>query len=160
MHTLKWTPFFSLESESLIVPVWISLPRLPIHLFNKGPLFSIARLIGEPLNVDASMATHSRLGVARVCVEVNLQGELPGKIWIGQGSSGFWQQIEYKNLPNYCSFCHKLGHNADHCRHRSTVPPTQRPVASHTQPDKHQTWAPKTAPSQTETWPSTSGLTP
>ena len=119
-------PSVSVGSKTRVVPAWISLPRLPVHLFSKEPLFSIARLIGDPLKIDASTATLSRFGVSRFCVEVNLQGELLEKIWIGQGSSGFWQQIEYENLLIYCSFCQKLGHNEDQCHHHPGAPHEQR----------------------------------
>ena len=72
MGLFKWSPVFSVDVESPIAPVWVSLPGLPIHYFAKGALFSIARLIGEPLNMDTSTVALVRPSVARVCVEVNL----------------------------------------------------------------------------------------
>ena len=64
MRVLKWTPSFSVASELPIIPIWIQLPNLPVHLFGKGPLFSIASLIGDPLKLDASTAMLSRPSVA------------------------------------------------------------------------------------------------
>ena len=82
---------FIVDAESPIVPVWVSLPNLPQHFFDNGLLFSIARLIGEPLKVDTTTVTLSRPSVARFYVEVNLLQDLPNKIWIGYGSrDGFW----------------------------------------------------------------------
>ncbi|XP_071933172.1 uncharacterized protein [Coffea arabica] len=116
VRIFKWTPSFSVDIELPLASIWVSLPQLPVHLFNKGPLFSIARLLGEPLKIDASTASLNRPSVARFCVEVNLQQELPDKVWIGNGASGFWQAVEYENLPGYCSACSKLGHLSTTCR--------------------------------------------
>ena len=73
MRIFKWSPAFSISSESPIAPVWVSLPGLPAHYFAKGSLFSIVCLIGESLKVDSSMVALVRPNMARVCVEVNLQ---------------------------------------------------------------------------------------
>lgn len=52
MRMFKWTPNFATKSESSIVPIWIGLPELPLHLLHKQALFDIASLVGRPLNVD------------------------------------------------------------------------------------------------------------
>ncbi|XP_027151863.1 uncharacterized protein LOC113751917 [Coffea eugenioides] len=116
LRIFKWTPSFSVDSESPLAPIWASLPQLPVHLFNKGPLFSIARLLGEPLEIDALTASLNRPSMARFCVEGNLQQVLPDKIWIGNGASGFWQAVEYESLSGYWSVCRKLGHLSTSCR--------------------------------------------
>ncbi|XP_027155307.1 uncharacterized protein LOC113755505 [Coffea eugenioides] len=121
MRVFKWSPTFSANIESSIVPVWIRLPFLPVHLFGKEPLFSIARLVGEPLRLDASTATLSRPSVARICVEVDLLQSLPQRVWIWNGSTGFWQKVEYESLPDYCESCRKLGHSASSCRSQDHV---------------------------------------
>ena len=143
MRTFKWTPSITVDSESPLVPVWISLPYLPIHLFAKGPLFSIARLLGEPLKIDASIASLSRLGVARCCVEVNVLSDLPDKVWIGTGSSSFWQLVQYENLPEFCNFCLRLGHAETRCHHHpANSDKRTRPTLTEVRkPEQH--WIPK-----------------
>lgn len=49
IRIFKWSPYFLVDKKSSIVPLWISLPRLPIHLIHKDALFSIASLISPPL---------------------------------------------------------------------------------------------------------------
>ncbi|KAL0307594.1 UNVERIFIED_CONTAM: hypothetical protein Sangu_3020400 [Sesamum angustifolium] len=39
MRVFKWTPNFDPQIESPIAPVWIRLPALPVHLFEKNALF-------------------------------------------------------------------------------------------------------------------------
>ncbi|VFQ69265.1 unnamed protein product [Cuscuta campestris] len=73
---------FDPSVESPLVPVWVGLEGLPIHLFDKPTLFSIAKLFGSPLQTDAATVNLSRPNVARVCVEVKLTKELPKTIWI------------------------------------------------------------------------------
>ena len=86
---------------------------MPIHCFNKECLFQIVSCLGKPLFVDAATASGVRPSVARVCVEIDLLQEFPGRIWIGHG--GFRQQFLPEHLPMYCSHCFKQGHDRDGC---------------------------------------------
>ncbi|KAI5677247.1 hypothetical protein M9H77_08197 [Catharanthus roseus] len=101
MRVFKWSVDFQLSAEPSVIPGWIALEGLPIHLFNKGSMFSIANLIGKPMKIDEPAANLSRPSVARICVEMDLLKELPSRIWIGIG-----------DLPPYCSYCKKIGHDA------------------------------------------------
>lgn len=39
------------------------------------------------------------------------------RVWIGKrGLKGFWQRITYRDLPNYCSHCMKIGHVLENCK--------------------------------------------
>ncbi|KAL0284479.1 UNVERIFIED_CONTAM: hypothetical protein Sangu_2826900 [Sesamum angustifolium] len=38
MRIFKWSPTFNPNHESSIVPIWVSLPELPAHLFQKEAL--------------------------------------------------------------------------------------------------------------------------
>lgn len=86
--------------ESSIVPVWVSLPNLPLFLFNQLGLFSIGSLLGKPLILDAATGNLSRPNVARLCVEVYLLKRLPHRIWLDcESIEGFWQDVLYEKLP-------------------------------------------------------------
>nr|XP_027090242.1 uncharacterized protein LOC113711277 [Coffea arabica] len=116
MRVFKWTPNFSVDTESLVVPIWVPLSHLHVHFFSKGPLFSIVSLIGKPLQMDSLTTMLSRLTVAKVCVEADLLKTLPERIWIQNGFAGFWQRVEYEYLLAYCTHCHKLEHAETSCR--------------------------------------------
>ncbi|XP_027071974.1 uncharacterized protein [Coffea arabica] len=116
MRVFKWSPNFQLTSESSHAPVWIALEQLPVHFFNRASLFSIASAIGSPLKVNSATATLARPNVARVCVDLDVSKDPPGRVWIAAGSHGFWQKVAYKNLPPYCSVCHQQGHPSSGCR--------------------------------------------
>ncbi|KAK4415423.1 hypothetical protein Salat_2649700 [Sesamum alatum] len=71
-ENLKWTPTFTPTQESSVVPIWVCFPELPAHLFRKEALFSVASMIGSPLQIDEHTLNMSKLSQARVCVEIDL----------------------------------------------------------------------------------------
>lgn len=115
MIVSKWTPQYHVDFESSIFPVWVSMEHLPIHLYESAALFSIANLIGTPLMMDTTTAAKTRPSKARVCVEVDVSRTPPSKIWINNGSCGFFQTIVYEDLPDYCTSCNKSSNKKGLC---------------------------------------------
>lgn len=72
MRVTKWTPEFDQKVDVPIVPVWVSLPGLPIHFHQQDALFQIGRFLGTPMKLDAATAEVLRPSVARLCVEVDI----------------------------------------------------------------------------------------
>lgn len=85
MRIFKWTPEFDPKAESSLMPIWVSFPELPLHLFDKRALFSIAALLGKPLRIDEPTADRTRPSVARVCIEIDLLQPLHDVVCIGLG---------------------------------------------------------------------------
>ncbi|KAH9662191.1 reverse transcriptase domain-containing protein [Citrus sinensis] len=140
MRIFKWSKDFRCATESPIVPVWVSLPHLPVHFIHcKAALHSIAAAIGTPLRVDHATATVNRPSVARILIEYDISQPLLPRIWIGEGDSGFWQDVVFEKVPAYCSSCRHLGHSFDSCfianpglrKAPQSTAPSQRPA-----PDK------------------------
>ncbi|KAF6138505.1 hypothetical protein GIB67_022539 [Kingdonia uniflora] len=59
------------------IPIWIILRKVPKYLWNPEGLGQIASVVGIPLCLDRATEEGSRLGYARVCVEINYQSDLP-----------------------------------------------------------------------------------
>ncbi|KAI3473566.1 hypothetical protein Pfo_031529 [Paulownia fortunei] len=129
MRLFKWSPLFDPKLESAIVPVWIRLLELPVHLFEKAALKAIAELIGKPLRTDEPTANKTRLIVARICIEVDLRQALKNSVYLGIGSQMILQKIIYENIPRYCTDCCHLGHDTASCYGNGNVP---RPVKNKT----------------------------
>lgn len=55
MRTLKWDPLFDPEEKTTTTIGWISFPSLPPNCFGREVVFSLAVVVGKPLQVD--MAT-------------------------------------------------------------------------------------------------------
>ncbi|KAJ6796051.1 Uncharacterized protein M6B38_221620 [Iris pallida] len=117
MRIFKWTPCFNSTEESpLIIPVWVSLPGLPYHLFHKKAVMDIASALGYPMKIGKATSELSRPSHARVFVEVDASRELPSKVWINlpEGRSKF-QCVEYETTPVFCNHCRHQGHVKAHC---------------------------------------------
>lgn len=132
MRVFKWSVDFQLSFEPSVIPTWIGLDGLPIHLFNKSTLFSIANLVGKLMKIDEPTANLSRPSVTRICVEVDLLKSLLARIWIGTGgSTNFWQRVCYEDLPSYCNHFLKIGLSPNQCKktiNRASSNPKKQPA--------------------------------
>lgn len=113
---------FQLNSKRSIIPAWIELEGLLVHLFKKGSLFFIASLVGKPLKLDEPIANLSWPSITPVCIDIDLIKEQPHRVWTITGyNKSFLQKISYENLPNYCSYCMKMGHAPNVCKKQTTT---------------------------------------
>lgn len=115
MRLFKWSPDFNPKAESPIVPIWITLKKVPLYLCYVEALFELVKPIGRPLRGDNHTANFSRLDKVRVCVEVDLSKLLLKHICVNALENSFTFNILYEDLPNYCHFCLRLGHLEDNC---------------------------------------------
>lgn len=95
----KWTVDFSPDTDSLILPVWISFPGLPVNFFLEHMIRSIAGNLGRVLKIDPTSLNLSNTAAARVCIKLDISKPLPSRIWIGVPWGGAWQEICYSELP-------------------------------------------------------------
>ncbi|VFQ80979.1 unnamed protein product [Cuscuta campestris] len=122
MRLFRWTPDFNTETETSIASVWISLPGLPIHFFDKAALALVCKPLGKVLVIDQATMSKSRPHVARVRLEMDLMLPLIHKVFIGTSTlpgkedEGFYQSIEYERIPLYCTKCFKQGHSVEKCK--------------------------------------------
>lgn len=79
-----WKPNLRAQSlaNSMITAIWIKLPLLPIEYHSPQLLISINNLIEKTVALDASKSKTLELNSTRICVEINIQSELPGMIFI------------------------------------------------------------------------------
>ncbi|KAG9132156.1 hypothetical protein Leryth_025319 [Lithospermum erythrorhizon] len=145
--------------------VRLNLKGLPLHLFDEEALLSVANGIGKPLSIDMHNVKRIKLGTANVCVEVDASKPLLNEICVGFGDEegevvdekqmeGFWQNIVYETVPDYCVECSHLGHNVSTCKRRkgkeidSAEPlAIRKPVLlTHDRPHNRKSWQPKTKP--------------
>ncbi|VFQ74607.1 unnamed protein product [Cuscuta campestris] len=115
MRVTKWSPGLSPEIDNPIVPVWISIPDLPIHLHDMRALKLILSHLGNPIMVDLNTKNFSRPTLARVCVKMDVSNLPVPKVLIIHGQEELIFPIFFENQPEYCKKCRKLGHNASKC---------------------------------------------
>ncbi|KAL0298423.1 UNVERIFIED_CONTAM: hypothetical protein Sradi_6502100 [Sesamum radiatum] len=115
MRIFKWSPTFTPGQESSVVPVWACLPELPAHLFHKNALFTIASMIGTPLQIDDFTFNQSKLSKARICVEIDVTHSLLEEFDILIHGTTITQKVEYEQVPHYCRLCKHVGHQDTEC---------------------------------------------
>lgn len=157
MRITKWTVDFDPSADVPIVPVWVALPGLPIHLHCRDALFEIVKPIGCPIKLDVATTDCLRPSVARICVEVDVSQDLPQKIYLQAKNRLILQSVIYEDLPKFCTTCHRLGHAPASCPPKISspssvppppLPPPPRPPKQRWTPVKKKSTAPpSTAPS-------------
>ncbi|KAH0709369.1 hypothetical protein KY284_010796 [Solanum tuberosum] len=119
MRIQTWTPEFTPEEETPIVPIWVALPELPWHCYNKVLLTTMLSSIGKVLFLDSPTAQNTRGSMARVKIQIDLTKPRPPHVWVGFKNSdpnkGRWQKVQYEGIPDYCIYCKHQGHIDNVC---------------------------------------------
>lgn len=103
-------------AEMKKILVWVLIYNVPLHLWNKLGLRSIASFIGITLMMDECTKKKTRLSYARVCAEISYDCPYPSLIplWI-DGRHVMDLPVEYQWKPPKCSNCLSFGHTASSC---------------------------------------------
>ncbi|KAK4399585.1 hypothetical protein Sango_1434000 [Sesamum angolense] len=109
IRVFKWTPTFTPEQESSIVPVWVCFLNFRL-IFSQGCFIAVASMIGTPLQIDDFTFNHSKLSKARVGIEINLT---------------IRHKVEYEQVPKYCNLC-KFPHRWCFSTKKNPKPPPPR----------------------------------
>ncbi|KAL3631406.1 hypothetical protein CASFOL_024390 [Castilleja foliolosa] len=116
-RVFRWTTDFNFSRDSPKVPVWVSIPKLPIYYMNPTVLEKIGNIIGKFIKVDDRTMVMENGIRARICVEVDLSKPFQTHVFIGEDKDrGYWQKIDYEGNNTYCSHCGLLGHVRGICR--------------------------------------------
>jgi len=118
-----WEPGMNLAKDThSSIPLWIKIHNIPLEGWSLKGISIMASHIGRPLYADPMTEDRSRLGYARVCVDVNASSKFPKYIDIDQGydeSTGERRlsrlPIEYQWIPSICSHCKVFGHTVSRC---------------------------------------------
>jgi hypothetical protein len=108
------TDFISSQVKINKTLVWIRFPSLGMEYYDESLLLALASAIGSPVKVDMHTLDASRGKFARVCVEINLDEAVVGKVWF----RNFWYHVEYEGLHLLCKSCGVYGHVARNCTNK------------------------------------------
>ncbi|XP_058783664.1 uncharacterized protein LOC131658381 [Vicia villosa] len=113
MLLTDWKPNFDLKKDMLrTIPIWVTLPHLPLHLWGQRSLSKIGSALGTPLVTDECTANKLRVSYARILVEMDITKPPITEISIRDAEGNKRKQIvEYDWRPNYCDKCQRIGHN-------------------------------------------------
>lgn len=107
-----WTPQFdSTVSDIASAIVWIRLPGMAFHLYDKRVLRKVGQLVGTVIKIDYHTESRERGKFARIAVRVSLSQPLVAQFNL----DGKIQKVEYEGLPIICYQCGKYGHTSITC---------------------------------------------
>ncbi|VFQ83122.1 unnamed protein product [Cuscuta campestris] len=116
----KWSVDYSPFKDCPVIPVWVEIKNIPLHLSDQIPLYSIASALGKPLKLGRKTAMGIYPGSAKVCVEMDVSISKPPKIHLRHGTRDLWLPCSYEDHPPFCSKCLRFGHQLFHCRKLSS----------------------------------------
>ncbi|XP_058764837.1 uncharacterized protein LOC131638301 [Vicia villosa] len=132
----EWKPDFNLKRDMLhTIPLWVKLPRLPLHLWGARSLSKIGSALGVPLVTNECTARKLRVSYARILVEVDITKELFKEITIKDCEGRKLQQpVEYEWKPLYCDRCKSIGHKCKDYVKKQWMPKGNPPETTSTDP--------------------------
>ncbi|RYR21556.1 hypothetical protein Ahy_B03g066867 [Arachis hypogaea] len=125
----KWRPFF-LSSENVVrkIAAWISIPNLPIELYNQRFLWRVGSAIGHMLKIVALHLFILEKNLLEFVWRLTLL-----KNWcpVYLGSK---LNIEYEGLHQICFSCEKYGYRSNFCYENQRVQDQQIPTSEKSKP--------------------------
>ncbi|XP_074305966.1 uncharacterized protein LOC141641194 [Silene latifolia] len=123
------------KGEVKSVPAWIRIHKLPLKFWGKS-LPKITGIVGKYVKSDVATEERTRLGFARVMVELLVDQNLPSKVSFKDETGGIVQvEVEYEWRPVTCTKCKGMGHVMEQCRKGEQKKLNKVPVK--------QVWVPK-----------------
>ncbi|XP_074305252.1 uncharacterized protein LOC141640344 [Silene latifolia] len=109
-----WFPDVELAKEEVkSVPAWIRMHKLPLKFWGKS-LLKISNLVGNYVKVDEATEKRTRLGFARVMVELKLGQNFPKSVkFLDEKQELVEIHIDYEWKPSVCTKCKLLGHERE-----------------------------------------------
>lgn len=95
---MEWMSEFNLKQVLLcILPIWVKLPQLPLHLWGSKSLTKIGSTLGTPLVTNECTANKFRVSYVRILVEVDVTQDLIKEVTIKDRDGGKLKHaIEYE----------------------------------------------------------------
>lgn len=104
------------------VKVWVSLPNLPLELWNPMAMGKILSRIGKPIMMDTHTYQKKKPDYARVLVEIDPSIPPPVSLdFLSYNNDIISVAIDYDFVPKFCSNCNRYGHYKDQCQGEKVV---------------------------------------
>lgn len=121
LKLFPWTKDFNPTQQSnTSVQVWLRIHGLAQEYWRKKIIFAIASSVGTPICVDSvtsKPALERTFGhFARVLVDLDVSMDLKYEVLVERKGFAFFVELEYENLPEFCSYCNLVGHDVSICR--------------------------------------------
>lgn len=82
----QWDPYFNAARPSIDkTMVWVRIPSLNLAYYDEDLLWALASVIGNPIKVDTHTLKMERGRFTRLCIEIDLNKPVVGKVGINGG---------------------------------------------------------------------------
>jgi hypothetical protein len=121
LKLFAWTSDFNPNLQrNTTAQVWVRLFGLAQEYWRPKILFAIASSVGTPICTDAlaakPMFDRTFGHFARVLVDMDISQPLRYKVLVERVGYAFYVDLEYENLPPFCSHCKMVGHYLENCK--------------------------------------------
>lgn len=121
MKLFAWTKDFNPSVQnSTSAHVWVRIYGLSQEHWRPRILFAIASNIGTPICTDSAstkpMIERTFGHFSRVLVDMDVSQVPRYKVLVERMDFAFFVEFEYENMPDFCSYCKKIGHYVDICK--------------------------------------------
>ncbi|KAF6174010.1 hypothetical protein GIB67_039961 [Kingdonia uniflora] len=96
--------------------VWVKFPDLGTEYWEEDVLMSMARIVGNPVQVDNSTLCRIMGFYGSVLMDVDFSKPVPTKIMVEWEGFEFSQEIQLGRTPKIFSHCKVVGHLVSECR--------------------------------------------
>ncbi|KAK2400289.1 hypothetical protein QL285_050002 [Trifolium repens] len=121
LKLFAWTKDFNPRSQQNVsTQVWVRFYGLSQEYWRPNILFTIASSIGTPICIDSytakPMLERTFGQFVRVLVDMDLSQTLRYKVLVERKGFAFYVEMDYENLPQFCSNCKIIGHHVGVCK--------------------------------------------
>lgn len=121
LKLFSWSKDFNPSSQHhTSAQVWVRFFGLSHEYWRPRIFFTIASCVGTPICIDVGA---SKVGVdrtfgqfIRVLIDMDLTQPINYNVLVERECFAFFSDIEYENLPDFCSHCKKTSHDVQHCK--------------------------------------------
>jgi len=121
LKLFAWTKNFSANTQQQSsAQVWIRIYGLSQEYWRLKILFAIESSVGTPICTDHAtnkpMFEREFGHFARVLVDIDLRTAPKYRVLVERTGFAFFLDLDYDNLPQFCSFCCCIGHQQANCK--------------------------------------------
>lgn len=121
LKLFSWTGDFNPNLQNnTTAQVWVRIYGLSQEYWRPKILFAIVSSIGTPICTDAiaakPMFDRTFGHYARVLVDMDISQTPRYQVLVERKGYAFFVDLEYENLPDFCTHCNMIGHYVEICK--------------------------------------------
>lgn len=121
LKLFTWTKEFSPNTQkNSTAQVWLRIYGLAQEYWRPKILFAIASSAGSPIctdeNTGKNMIDRTFGQFARILIDIDLEKELLFKVLVERKGFAMFVDLDYEQIPEYCTSCRMIGHQLSNCR--------------------------------------------